>query len=113
MVDLLGRSDSAVLLALLTQRMRRNITVPDAFPCSSVPLSLSRVAPVLFIAFVLFALMLHTVTPVCQVGTAGVGTRPIGSLRHRITSSQGIKKALRDYSHKAHLHSAFLIIILS
>ena len=82
-MDLLGWSDPAFLLALLTQRVRRNVTVQNAFPSASVPTAYCRVPVVLLVAFVLLAFMFLAAPAVHQVGTAGKGT---WSLRHCITT---------------------------
>ena len=63
MVYFFGNSKSALLLAFLAQRVRFDVTVADAFPCSSVAFVGSWVALVLVVVFGCNLLMLGTVLP--------------------------------------------------
>ena len=112
-MDLLGRRQLALLLTLLTERVRLDVAVTDALPASAVSFVGRRVAFVLVVLFVHYLLMFGTVLPaVCEPTAAGVGAGTPGFIWHRFTTL-GTRKALRDCSHKALLDSIFLIIILS
>lgn len=71
------RPQQPLPLALLAEGMLCGITVTDSFPCPPVPTAYSRVAVVLLIAAVLLLPMLLTKPPLCQLGTAGEGTRSL------------------------------------
>ena len=110
---LFGRSELTLPLALLTKRIRIDVAVTDAFPCTAISFVGGRVTFVLVVLFVHDLLMLGTVLLTFSEPTAaGVGAGTLGFVWHWFTSL-GIRKALRDCSHKAHLDSIFLIIMIS
>ena len=87
-MHLLRLDEPAVPLALLTKRVCIHVPVTDAFPCSSVPALGCWVPAVLFVTLVLQLLMFLTEPAIRQLGTAGVGTRPLWFPWHRLTSSR-------------------------
>jgi len=110
-VDLLGRRQLALLLTLLAERVRLDEAVTDALPASAVAFVGLGVTLVLVVLFVHDLLMLGTVLLTYSEPTAaGIGTGTFGFVGHWFTSLLGIRKALRDCSHKALLDSVFLII---
>ncbi|MPM27025.1 hypothetical protein SDC9_73530 [bioreactor metagenome] len=112
-VDLLGMRQLALLLTLLTEWMRFDKAVADSLPTSAVTFVGLAVPLVLVVLFVHDLLVLGTVLLTNSEPTAaGVGAGTFGFVGHWFTSL-GIRKALRDCSHKALLDSVFLIIILS
>lgn len=112
-VDLLGRRQLALLLALLTEGMQLDVTVTDALPASAVAFVGLGVAFVLVVLFVNDLLVFGAVLLTHAKPTAaGVGAGTLGFVWHLFTSL-GTRKALRDCSHKALLDSIFLIIMLS
>ena len=111
---LFGGSEPALFLALLTKRMRLDVAVTDTLPGTTVSLVGSGVAFVLVVLFCNNLLMLGTVLLAIRKPTAaGISTGTFRFIGHGNTSLSGIRKALRDCSHKALLDSVFLIIILS
>lgn len=110
MVYLLGCNVASVLQALLTQWVGRSIAVADAFPSSAVALLGSRVTVVAFIPLGLQLGVLLTEAPVCQVGAAGIGTWSLWFSWQYSHLLLGIRKALRDFSHKALFDFRFLLL---
>ena len=83
MVYLLGWCQLALLLTLLTERMRLNEAVADALPTSSVALIGLGVSLVLVVLLVHDLLMLGTVLLTLGEPTAtGVGTGTFGLVGH-------------------------------
>ena len=76
-VYLLHRPQHTFIPALLTERMLCGVTVTDSLPCPPIPTAYSRVTVVLLVAAVLLLPMLLTKAPLCQLRTAGEGTRPL------------------------------------
>lgn len=87
-MHLLRFDEPAVPLAPLTKRVCIHVPVTDAFPCPSVPALGCRVPVVLFVPLILQLLMFLTEPAIRQLGTAGVGTRPLWFPWHRLTSSR-------------------------
>ena len=85
-VDFLCRGHPAFLLALLTQRMRRNVSVAYPFPRSAVPTAYSRVTVVLLVAAGFLFLMLLTEPSIREIRAAWVGAGSLRSFRHSFTS---------------------------
>ena len=83
----------AFLLAALTKRVCIHVPVTDAFPRPSIFSFDCWVPAILFITLVLQFLMLLAEPPICQLGTAGVGTRPLRFSWHRLTSLSGQKES--------------------
>ena len=86
-MHLLRLDEPAFLLAPLTKRVCIHIAVTDAFPRTSIFSFGCRIPVILFITLVLQFLMLLTESAVCQLRTAGVGTRSRWFLWHRFTTS--------------------------
>ena len=106
-VYLLGGRKPALLLAFLTERMRLDVAVSDTLPGTTVPFVGGGVAFVLVVLFCNNLLMLGAVLLALSKPTAaGVGTWTFGFVWHWVHLLAGIKKALRDCSHKAHLNSS-------
>ena len=82
MVNLFGRNQKSVLLTQLTQRMRRRISVTDAFPRSAVPSADSGITVVFFVAFCFFLGVFLAEPTVGQLGTTGMGTGTLGFRGH-------------------------------
>ena len=78
MVHLRCRCGLVVLQAHLTQGMRSDVAVPDAFPCSAVSLFDDRAALVGVIVFIHQLLVLLAVPVHGQLPAAGVGARLFG-----------------------------------
>ena len=111
-VDLLGRRQLALLLALLTKGMQFDVAIADALPASAVAFVGLGVSLVLVVVFVHHLLMFSAVLLTLSEPTAaGVGAGTFGFVWHRFTSL-GIRKALRDCSHKALNHSSLAIIMI-
>jgi hypothetical protein len=92
-VYLFGGSELTLLLALLTKRMRLDVTVTDTLPSTTVSLVGSRVTFVLIVMFVHFFLMLGTVLLAFSKPTAaGISTGTFWFVGHWFTSLSGHKK---------------------
>jgi len=86
-VDFLGRRQLALLLTLLAERVRFDVTVTDTLPRTTVPLIGCGVALVLVVQFVHDLLMLGTVLLTHSEPTAaGVSTGTFGFVGHWFTS---------------------------
>jgi len=86
-VDFLGRRQLALLLTLLAERVRFDVTVTDTLPSTTVPLIGCRVAFVLVVLFVHDLLVLGTVLLTLSEPTAaGVSTGTFGFVGHWFTS---------------------------
>jgi len=86
-VYLLGRSQPALFLALLAQRVCFDVTVTDTLPCTAVPPVGGRVTFDLVVMFVHQLLMLGAVLlVVCKPTAAGISTGTFGFVRHWFTS---------------------------
>lgn len=81
-VYLLSGRDLAVLFALFTQRVGRNVAVTDSLPGAAVAFLGGGVALVFFIVFVFLLLMLRAEPGGGQLGTAGMGAGCLGFVRH-------------------------------
>jgi hypothetical protein len=96
-VYLFSWSQSSLLFALLTKRMRLDVAVTDAFPSTAVSFVGDRVTLILVIMFVHCLLMLGTVLLTFSKPTAaGISTRTLWFVGHHFTSLLGIEKALQD-----------------
>jgi hypothetical protein len=105
-VDLLGRRQLALLLALFTEGMQLDVTVTDALPASAVAFVGLRVALVLVVLFVHDLLMLGTVLLTLSEPTAaGVGAGTLWFIWHGFTSLSGHKKSLRGISREGSFYS--------
>lgn len=105
-MDLLRRRQLALLLALLTERVRLDVAVTDALPASAVAFIGLGVTLVLVVLFVHDLLVLGAVLLTHSEPTAaGVGAGTFWFVWHSFHLLVGIKKALRDCSHKALLDS--------
>ena len=112
-VNFLGRRQLALLLTLLAERVCLDVAVTDSFPATAVALVGLGVTLVLIVLFVHDLLMLGTVLLTYSEPTAaGIGTGTFWFVGHWFTSL-GIRKALRDYSHKALLNLYFPDYILA
>ena len=80
-----GRGNPTLLLATLTERVLRYVSVSDALPCSVVPFPHSRIAVISFITSSFLLGMFFTKPTISQLRTAGMRTRTlrfIGQLDH-------------------------------
>ena len=84
-MHLLRFYEPAFPLAPLTKQVCIHVPVTDAFPCPSIPALGCRVPVVLFVPLILQLLMFLTEPSIRQLGTAGVGTRPLWFPWHRLT----------------------------
>lgn len=96
MVDLLGGNVEPALKTQFTQRVLGDVAVADTLPCASVSAFGLRAAVIAFVAFILLALMHRTISPVRQVGTAGIGAGTLRFSWHCFTSLPCIRKALQE-----------------
>ena len=96
MVDLLGGNVEPTLKTQLTQRVLGDVAVANTFPCASIPAFGLRIAVISFVAFILLALMHRTISPVRQVGTAGIRAGTLRFSWHCFTSLPCIRKALQE-----------------
>ena len=71
-VDFLSRRKLALLLTLLAERVRFDVTVTDTLPRTAVPFLLYRIAVVLFVLLVNELLMLLAVAAGHQLRAAGI-----------------------------------------
>jgi hypothetical protein len=100
-VDFLCGRQLSLLLAFLTERVCLDVAITDSFPATTVALVGLGVTLILVVLFVHDLLMLGTVLLTYSEPTAaGIGTRTFRFVGHWFTSL-GIRKALRDYFHKA------------
>lgn len=76
-VYLLHRPQQSFLPALLTERVLCGVAVTDTLPRPPIPTAYSRVTVVLLVAAVLLLPMLLTEPSLCQLWTAGEGTRSL------------------------------------
>ena len=98
MVHLFGRRQLALLLALLTKRMRLDVAIADSFPSPAISFVGRRVAFVLVVLFFHDLLMLGTVLLTHGEPTsAGVSAGTLGFVRHWFTSLSGHKKNHRRF----------------
>ena len=112
-MDLFGRRQLALLFALLTKGMQFNVAVTDALPTSAVAFVGLGVALVLVVLYVNDLLMLGAVLLTLSEPTAaGVGAGTLWFIWHSFHLRSGIRKALRDCSHKALNHSSLAIIMI-
>ena len=111
MVDLLGRGIPTGFEAHLTQRMLLEMAVTDLSPCTAVTVTGLRVALISVIVRVHLLLMFRAVGTIRQLTAAWPAAGAFGLMRHSCLLS-GIKKALRDCSHKALNHSSLAIIMI-
>ena len=86
-MHLLRFYEPAFPLTPLTKWVCIHVPVTDAFPCPSVPALGYWVPVVLFVPLILQLLMFLTEPAIRQLGTTGVGTRPLWFSWHRLTSS--------------------------
>ena len=96
-MDFLCRSHASDFQALLTEKIRRHITVAEAFPRFTIATAHSRVAIILLAAFVFQPGMFFTVPSVGQPGTAGVRAGTFRFPWHHHTIFRA-KKALQERS---------------
>ena len=100
MVDLFGRRQLALLLALLTKGMQLDVAVTDALPRSAVNLVDvgASLEPIVF--FVRGFLMRGAVLSISngKSAAAGVSAWTLGFVRHPFFLLSGIRKATRDFS---------------
>ena len=96
-VYLLSRDQLSVLLTQFAQRMRRRISVTDAFPCTSVSSADSGIAVVFFVAFGFFLGVFLAEPTVGELGAPRMGTGTLGFRRHRF-SFKNDKSHRRIYS---------------
>lgn len=96
-VYLLRWGDPAFLLTLLAQRVRRDISVAYAFPCSTVSAARCWITVKLFISSRFLLGMFLTVPSIGKVRTAGIRARTSWTSGHRFTSF-GHKKSPRKIS---------------
>jgi hypothetical protein len=110
-VYLFSWSETALFLALLTKRVRFDVAVTDAFPCTTVSFIGDRVTFILIVMFVHCFLMLGTVLLTFSKPTAaGISTRTLWFVGHHFTSLLGIEKALQDEPTRLGIYSISLII---
>ena len=101
-VDFLGGSQLALLLALLAERVCFDKADADALPASAVAFVCLRLALEMVVMIVHLLLMLGTVLLADSKPTAaGVSAGTLGFVGHRVHLLAGKRKALRDCSHKA------------
>jgi hypothetical protein len=100
-VYFLSGCDPSVLLALLAEWVRRYVAVADSLPRPAVTFLHSGVTLVAFVSFCYLLGVLRAVPAVCQLRTAGVGTWPLWSVWHWVTSFWANKKPLRVFPVKA------------
>ena len=81
-VYFLSRRDPSVLLALLAEGMRRDISIPNTLPTPAVSFLHGRVTLVAFVSFCFFLGVLLAKAAVRQLGTTGVGTWSFGLKGH-------------------------------
>ena len=91
-VYLIHRSQPSFLETHLAERMRRSVSVTDAFPCSAVFLIYVRTAFVFVVLPAGGCFMLLAVLPIREVGAAGIGAGALWFSWHRFTAL-GIRKA--------------------
>ena len=93
-VDLFGRRQLALLLALLAKGVQLDVAVADALPTSAVAFVGLRVSLVLVVLFVHDLLMLGAVLLTLSEPTAaGVGAGTLWFMWHGFTSLSGYKKS--------------------
>jgi hypothetical protein len=110
-VYLFGRSELTLLLTFLTERMRLDVAVTNAFPSTAVSFVGERVTFILVVMFVHCLLMLGTVLLTFSKPTAaGISTRTLWFVGHHFTSLLGIEKALQDEPTRLGIYSISLII---
>jgi hypothetical protein len=86
MMHFLGRRQLTSLPALLTQRMRLDVSAAYLSPCTAVPFGSCRVTLVLVVMPVDDRLMLFTVPTMGKAWTSGVTAGPFRSGRHGAVS---------------------------
>jgi hypothetical protein len=97
-VYLFGRGKLILLLTFLTERMRLDVAVTDAFPCTAVSFVGCRVTFVLIVMFVHCFLMLGTVLLAFSKPTAaGISTGTFWFVGHWFTSLSGHKKSHQGF----------------
>ena len=91
-----GSSDAPVLLALLAQRVRFDVSVTDTFPSTTVAFVGLGVSLVFVVLGIGCPLMFLTVNAVCKLRAAGVSARPFRFCRHGFLLF-GQNKSPEDY----------------
>ena len=86
MMNLCRRNNSAVLLALLTKRMKTDVAVSNPFPGTAILLVNVWGAFVFVVLASGNSSVIFTVLSVRELGASGIGTRSLGFLWHYFTS---------------------------
>jgi len=86
-VDLLGRRQLALLLTLLAERVRFDVTVTDTLPSTTIPFIRLRLTLEMVVMVICLSLVLRAVKSVRQLRTAGVLARSLRFSGHDVTSS--------------------------
>jgi len=107
----LSRRQPAFALTLLAQRMRLNITRANPSPYTTVTLAGAMIALVFVVLMFCNLLVLLAVPTIGQFAAPRIGTRALGFSRHWRSSLSGIRKALRDFSHKARVYTFYTAIL--
>ena len=86
-MNLLDRGKSALFLAILTKRMRLDVEVTDAFPCTTVAFVRFGVTFVPVVMLVHYFFVFSTVLLALSKPTAaGIATRTLWFVWHEFTS---------------------------
>jgi hypothetical protein len=113
-VHLLGRGKPTLLLALLTERIRLDVTVTDAFPGTTVSFVRSRVTFVPVVMFCQNLLMLGAVLlAISKPTAAGVSAGTFWFVGHGFTSFRAKQKPPGIFPRWLVPLSYLLIIILT
>ena len=81
-MNLCRRNNSAVLLALLTKRMKTDVAVSNPFPGTAILLVNVWGAFVFVVLASGNSSVIFTVLSVCELRASGIGTRSLGSTWH-------------------------------
>lgn len=111
MVNLLSRSQLAVLFTDFAQWVLCYVSVTYSFPRSSVSfLHLGRTV-IFFVAFILLLLMFLAEPSVCQFRTARIGTRSFRFLRHLYSPRLGYNKSPASFTLQGLVRLFFFYIL--
>lgn len=98
MVDFLGRGDLTGPPALLAQWVGGDIAVTNPLPCAAIAPLAGRVALVFIVMRRDDFLVFLTIEPGGQAWAAGIGTRSLGFVWHKLPPPSGYKESLRRFS---------------
>ena len=112
MVDFFGRGDFTGPLALLAQWVGCDIAVTNPLPCAAIAPLAGRVALVFIVMRRDDFLVFLTIAPGGQARAAGIGTRALGLVWHKLPPPSGHKESLRRFPCEGRCIFFFVAIVI-